>query len=273
VDQVVFHGRGLHSGERCAVTLRRAPGPFVFEHEGEEFSRHELTLVRADRGVCVRALNRGFEVDLVEHLFAALAGLHVQSGIAVRVRGPELPLLDGAALEFAAAVRALDPPRSPPRLRVTRAETIEVGESRYEFRPHRGIRIELDAEFAEPLGASRATWDGSAAQFLREIAPARTFGWRSEALELRARGRAAHVDPDSVVVLEEDGSVLPPGRAPEPGELARHKLLDLLGDTYFYGGPPLGSVFAHRPGHPRTHAALQEALARELLAPMPGPAA
>jgi UDP-3-O-[3-hydroxymyristoyl] N-acetylglucosamine deacetylase len=273
VDQVVFHGRGLHSGERCAVTLRRAPGPFVFEYEDDEISRNELELVRTDRGVCVRAPNRGFEVDLVEHLFAALAGLHVQSGIAVRVRGPELPLLDGGALELAAAVRALDPPRSAPRLRVTRAETIEVGESRYEFRPHPGVRIELDAVFAPPFGTARAAWDGSAAQFFRDIAPARTFGWRNEGLALRARGRAAHVDPYSVIVLEDDGSVLPPGRAPEPSELARHKLLDLLGDSYFYGGPPLGSLFAHRPGHQRTHAALQEALARELLAPMPGPAA
>ena len=273
MDQVVFHGRGLHSGERCAVTLRHAAGPFVFEHEGDQISRHELELVRADRGVCVRAQSRGFEVDLVEHLFAALAGLHVQSGIAVRVRGPELPLLDGGAFELAAAVRALDPPRSPPRLRVTRAETIELGESRYEFRPYPGIRIELATEFAPPLGTAHAIWDGSVARFLREIAPARTFGWRKEGLSLRARGRAAHVDPDSVIVLEEDGSVLPPGRAPAPSELARHKLLDLLGDTYFYGGPPLGSLFAHRPGHARTHAALQEALARELLAPMPGPAA
>ena len=273
MDQVVFHGRGLHSGERCALTLSRAPGPFCFEHEDDQISRNELELVRADRGVCLRAQGRGFEVDLVEHLFGALAGLQVQSGISVKVRGPEPPLLDGGALELAAAIRALDPPRSPPRLRITREETIELGESRYEFRPHPGIRIEVDAVFAEPFGSTRACWDGSATQFLREIAPARTFGWRNEGLSLRARGRAAHVDPDSVIVLEEDGSVLPPGRAPEPNELARHKLLDLLGDTYFYGGPLLGSLFAYRPGHPRTHAALQEALARELLAPMPGPAA
>jgi UDP-3-O-[3-hydroxymyristoyl] N-acetylglucosamine deacetylase len=271
VDKVVFHGRGLHSGERCAVTLRRTAGPFCFEYEGDEISRQELELVRVDRGVSVRAQNRGFEVDLVEHLFAALAGLHVQSGIAVNVRGPELPLLDGGSLELAAAVRALDPPRSPPRLRITRAATIELGESRYEFRPHPGIRVELVAVF-DPFGTTRAPSDASVAQFLKEIAPARTFGWRDEAHDLRARGRAAHVDLDSVIVLEADGSVLAPGRPLEPNELARHKLLDLLGDTYLYGGPPLGALLVQRSGHSRTHRALQEALAREVLAPMPGPA-
>lgn len=265
MDQVIFHGRGLHSGERCSVALRRAPGPICFERDGAQASREELELVRLDRGVRVRAPRLDIEIDLVEHVFAALGGLHVQSGIAIEVRGPELPLLDGAALELAHAIRALEPPRAAPRLKVIRAGRIEIDESVYEFEPIDGIRIDVEVVFDAPaLGVEKAGWDGTVARFLREIAPARTFGFRREAEMLRAIGRAAHVDPHAVIVLEDDGRAAEGG--PLPGELGRHKLLDLIGDLYLYGGPPLGAVFARRPGHAATHAAVREAKQRGLIA-------
>ena len=119
-------------------------------------------------------------------------------------------------------------------------------------------------EFA-PLGPESAHWEGTRAAFLGEIAAARTFGFRSQAADLRARGRAAFVNPRSVIVLEDDGHVLPPGLPPRPGELGRHKLLDLLGDLYLYGGPPRGRIDATRPGHRNNHLALREALASGLL--------
>ena len=45
-----------------------------------------------------------------------------------------------------------------------------------------------------------------------------------------------------------------------PGEPARHKLLDLLGDLYLHGGPPLGRVRVTRPGHASNARALRRAL-------------
>jgi UDP-3-O-acyl-N-acetylglucosamine deacetylase len=43
----------------------------------------------------------------------------------------------------------------------------------------------------------------------------------------------------------------------EPREPARHKLCDLLGDLYIYGGPPLGDLRAVAPGHAANHHAFQ----------------
>ena len=116
MEEIVFHGRGLHSGEPCAVALSRRPGPLCFETKKGQATREQLEVLRADRGVCVRAARIGLKVDLIEHLFAAFGGLGVQQGIRIEVlRGPEIPLLDGAALEFAAAVKALAPPRGARR--------------------------------------------------------------------------------------------------------------------------------------------------------------
>ncbi len=53
--------------------------------------------------------------------------------------------------------------------------------------------------------------------------------------------------------------ILARGRPFEADEPARHKLLDLIGDLFLYGGPPRGSVSASRPGHWATHEAMQRA--------------
>jgi UDP-3-O-[3-hydroxymyristoyl] N-acetylglucosamine deacetylase len=184
--------------------------------------------------------------------------------VEIVVTGPEVPLLDGGARELALAIAALSPGHSTPALTVVQEGTIHVGSSRYVFEHADGICVEVHVEF-EGVGAESASWDGSAERFLSEIAPARTFGFRREAAELRASGRAAHVDPHAVIVLEDDGSVVAPGRPPGEGELARHKLLDLLGDFFLFAGPARGRLVATRPGHAATQRAIRQALEYGLL--------
>jgi UDP-3-O-[3-hydroxymyristoyl] N-acetylglucosamine deacetylase len=259
MDWVSFHGRGLHSGALCGVQLALAPGAVHFETVHGPLGLDALHVARTDRGVKLVSRAFEFELDLVEHLLAAFGGLGIYKGVAIRAFGPEVPLLDGGALSFATALRALDVTRSAPRLRVAHEARIVSGASIYDFEPAKATELVVQVEFAQ-RGPESATWNGSAAEFTKDFAPARTFGFRSEHEALLTRGRASHVDPESVLILEDDGSVLPPASAPTANELARHKLLDLVGDLYFFGGPPVGRIRAARPGHTATHAAIRRAL-------------
>ncbi len=264
MDCVAFYGRGLHGGALCSVRLMRRPGPLVFAHGPGAAPIAELCVVRTDRGVCVEAPRIGLKVDLVEHLCAALAGLGVRRDLAVAVIGGEVPLLDGGARELAAALQALELPREPAPLRVARAGEIKVEDAVYRFAPAAGPRLEVEVCFPG-VGTEHASYEDDAQRFMREIAPARTFGYAREAEELRAQGRARHVDPSAVLVLGPDGESLLASAPRAPGELARHKLLDLMGDLFLHGGPPRGLISATRPGHAATHRAVREALDRGLL--------
>jgi UDP-3-O-[3-hydroxymyristoyl] N-acetylglucosamine deacetylase len=113
-------------------------------------------------------------------------------------------------------------------------------------------------DFADPRIAKTARWDGDPRDFRERIAAARTFGFAHEVEALAARGLASHVAPESVVVFAPD-AVLFSGRPFTADEPARHKLLDLAGDLFVHGGPPIGRVIAHRPGHAATHAAMRDA--------------
>jgi UDP-3-O-[3-hydroxymyristoyl] N-acetylglucosamine deacetylase len=259
VDYVTFSGRGLHSGLRCSVRLRRAVGPFRLQAGSEHATREELRVVRTDRGVTVEAERTALRVDLVEHLFSALAGLGIQDDLAVEVTGPEVPLLDGAALELALALRGLALPRRPPRLRIVRAGKLDVDGSAYEFLPGDSVEVQVDVEFS-PLPCQRASWNGSPESYVTQIAPARTFGFERDRALLLSAGRARFVDPNVVLVLDDGGAPVAPCAPLGPNELARHKLLDLLGDLYVYGGPLLGTLRAFRPGHRANHQVLATAL-------------
>ncbi|MDB4995828.1 MAG: UDP-3-O-[3-hydroxymyristoyl] N-acetylglucosamine deacetylase [Myxococcaceae bacterium] len=277
MSRVELEGRGLFGGAISRVVLTRT------ELDHVRVSVAGSTFVRADdlRVLStVRTTTVGcgcVKLALVEHLFAALAAASVRSCLDVEVSTGELPLLDGGAALWCAALAKLGLDgradlardaawltKDQPRLRILEAGNVEVGDSEYRFALARGIAVEVDVDFDDARVARSAHWDGTPQAFSDRIASARTFLRFADADAMLAAGLAAEVDPKSVVVLAGD-AIHAAGRAFEADEPARHKLLDLLGDLYVHGGPPFGTVSARRPGHAATHRAIAVALDRGIL--------
>lgn len=263
----VLRGVALHRGGPATVRLDAAAGPITIVQRGAEATLASLHVARADRGVTLASVDGRVRVDLVEHLFAALGGLGVRSGVRITLDDDEMPLLDGGARLFAEAILALALPReaAPRELEITRNASISRGNAVYDFAPGSDVALAVDVEFRAPVGRESAAWSGDAADFLERIAPARTFGWADEHAALLASGRAAAVDLDAVLVYGDAGAIA--GCKPATkDEAARHKLLDLIGDLAIHGGPPRGALTVRRPGHAATHAVVAEAFATGVLA-------
>lgn len=277
---VGLSGYALHAGVVTTLTLTRHTGPVTFIRGSRRAELPNLRVTRTDFGVAV-ADDNGFEVDLVEHFLAALGGMGIAGDVLATLEGPELPILDGGSLAFVEALARLEIPPKPRQWVVHKPGKLAWKESTYEFEVAGDIEIVVDTEFAHPtLGHQRATWNGDPRSFASEIAPARTFGFVKDANDLWRTGRAAlaalasrgsaaatKAFSDAVLVFDEDGRVNDKSsRAPLlPDELARHKLLDLIGDLTLYGGPPEGHVRAVRPGHTATHRIMGEAMALGIL--------
>jgi UDP-3-O-[3-hydroxymyristoyl] N-acetylglucosamine deacetylase len=269
-----LEGFALHAGTPGSVTLSRHEGPITFGRGAERAELESLRVARTDCGVTLGD-ERGFEVDLVEHLLAALAGLGIRRGVLAVVEGPELPILDGGARMFAEALAHLEIPKEPPDLRVLRRARLDFEDSSYEFEPWDSVEIAVETIFAHPaIGHQSAGWDGDPRSFCDDIAPARTFGFTTDASSLWGRGRAllaararsgdeaaANTMNEAVLSIDSSSDV----RSLTVGEPAKHKLLDLLGDLFFYGGPPAGRIVARRPGHTATHRIVPRAIAHGIL--------
>ena len=91
--------------------------------------------------------------------------------------------------------------------------------------------------------------------YAEEIAPARTYGFRSELETLHAHGLALGASAQNVLALSDRGAPLtdddgnwitPPRFLDEP---VRHKLLDLIGDLALVGQPLQAHIIAIKPSH------------------------
>lgn len=287
---VVVEGRGLHTGAWSRVTLCPAVGPVRLSVGAIETEIDRLSIAGTEWATTVevgteRAVELGTEravevgqerattvevsadhirVATVEHLLAALGGLGIREGLVFRVEGPECPLLDGGAAKWCELLAGMDlTPRSPP-LRVVRDGVVQVGASRYEFRVAEGIDIHVHFETNDVRVTPEARWQGDPADFRARIAPARTFAFFDHIDRLALGGLARGVDPAAVILLAPDAiHCLAPYSPDEP---ARHKLLDLVGDSYLWGGPPLGRMRVLRPGHSANARALRQARTEGILA-------
>jgi UDP-3-O-[3-hydroxymyristoyl] N-acetylglucosamine deacetylase len=257
--QVILDGVGLHTGAQVRTVLEVCSGPVLLHADGARAAIEELTVVSSARSTTVEARASGLRVATVEHLLAALAGLGIRDGVAIGIDGPEMPLLGGGAKEWCDALRQLGVAPRRAKLRVVREAAIEVGPSRYELSPCDGTRVEVSLEFDDARLAPNAFWQGDADDFQWRIAPARTFAFSAEVDELLRGGLVRHVDRGSVLLISPE-AIHCAGRPFSPDEPARHKLLDLLGDAYLHGGPPMGRLRAIRPGHAANARAFRQAI-------------
>jgi UDP-3-O-[3-hydroxymyristoyl] N-acetylglucosamine deacetylase len=101
---------------------------------------------------------------------------------------------------------------------------------------------------AAPIGTQILEYDGGPEDYLRDIAPARTFVMREDIEALHAAGLALGGSLDNAVVVDAAG-VETSGGLRFPDEFARHKILDLLGDLAALGRPLAAHIVAVRAGH------------------------
>jgi UDP-3-O-[3-hydroxymyristoyl] N-acetylglucosamine deacetylase len=264
---LTIEGVGLHSGAK--VTLRLLPSA---ANTGLFFVRTDLAHQPAipvqarfvtDTALATTLGRDGVKVGTVEHLLAALQGLGVDN-LRMEIDGPEVPIMDGSAAPFAqrmaeAGLRLLGEPRK--FLVIKRAVTVSEGDKHATFAPARRLRIDCTIDFKHPLISDQQfTMEFDDRTFLRDVAPARTFGFLRDVDKLRSLGLARGGSLDNAVVVD-DFSILNPGGLRFPDEFVRHKLLDALGDVALLGFPVIGALTAFKTGH-----ALNQKLVTQVLA-------
>lgn len=263
-------GVGLHSGASATVRLAPAdqPGFWLGWLNQPTLPLQRLQPAQVvDARLCTALELEGGRLATVEHLLAALAGTGITQA-QIWVEGPEIPLLDGSALPWVeaigevglasvAGVPTAPAPASP--------LTLHQGVSFVTALPADQLGLAAAIEFPEPaIGRQLFSLSLTPERFVAEIAPARTFGLRSQVEQLRAAGLIQGGGLDNALVCDGERWLNPPLRfADEP---VRHKLLDLIGDLALVG-LPRAQVFAYRGSH-----GLHTALAAALAAPSSSPA-
>lgn len=259
-NPVEYRGVGLHSGKEARVTLEPAEAgngvTFVRVdlEEEPEVRANGAYMKSRERRTCLQ--NGRAEVYTCEHLLASLYALGIDNAV-VKIDCEEVPGMDGSAADFVAGLKGA----GIVELRAQR-QTYQVKEPIYvregnaslvALPGNGGLTIEYHLDYPANNGQPEPTrqtvgFHLSPETFEREIAPARTFVFEHEVEALRAAGLGKGANAQNTLVVRNGGSVVDNTLRCDD-ELARHKVLDLLGDLAVTGIDLDAHIIATRSGH------------------------
>ena len=273
-------GKGLHTGLAIKATFCPAPAG-----HGYKFKRIDLedapvidavaeNVVETQRGTVIA---RGdANVSTIEHALAALYAAGVDNCL-IEVNAPELPILDGSAIEYAQKIEEVGVEEQAEEkdyyIVKQKMEVVDekTGASIIAL-PDEDFSVETMIEFNSPVLSNQFAMLGNIDKFKDEIAASRTFVFVREVEPLVSNNLIKGGDLDNAIVIYDspmsqenldklaDLMGVPHKNVSELGyinnkplvydnEPARHKLLDVLGDIALIGRPLKGRIIAVRPGH------------------------
>ena len=255
---VSFSGTGIHSGEQASLIIKpSSEGRVFFRRMDLGGLEVQVDARKIDALNCSCLVFESGRIQTLEHLLAVLYVLGLDS-VELELQGEEIPILDGSAAPLAKAVlqAGVQPvPQRAKAVRILQSHTIEEKGASLSFFPDPDFRVSYAIDFSHPLiGRQEMSVSLTRKLFLEEIAPARTFGFLKDAVELRKRGLALGGSLDNAVVLDEKKVISGPLRFQD--EFVRHKVLDLIGDLALFGHPLFGHFRAERAGHRLHHQAV-----------------
>jgi UDP-3-O-[3-hydroxymyristoyl] N-acetylglucosamine deacetylase len=269
-SQATVTGVGVHSGLPVSLTVGPASvdAGFIFVRTGLDGCDREVRAVAesviATEFATVLGDREAPLVSTAEHVLAALRGMGVDNAT-IEVDGPEVPIMDGSAAAFVAAIdQAGIVSQSAARrfIQVTKPVQVAIGDSFGELRPHTsGFRADVEIDFPNPvIGRQVYSLDLSPERFRRDISRARTFGCVNDVARLWSAGFALGASFENSVVFDETRLLNTEGLR-YSDECVRHKVLDVIGDLALAGLPLLGAFRSVRGGHKLNHAVLTALLA------------
>jgi UDP-3-O-[3-hydroxymyristoyl] N-acetylglucosamine deacetylase len=266
-ERVSCSGVALHAGSVVNLALLPAPANHGITFARTDIAGRPEVPARVENVVddtLATTLGRGAAtVATVEHLLAALAGLGVDN-CRVELDGPEVPAMDGSSAPFVRMLESAGIREQPAmkRFLVVR-DDVTVSENGREVRisPANGFAVRYRIDFKHPLISDQELeLNFSERSFVREIAPARTFGFLKDVERMQAMGLGRGGSLENAIVIDEF-NILNPGGLRYPDEFVRHKILDAVGDLALLGMPVMGRLHAVKSGHAMHHRLAQELLA------------
>ena len=181
-------------------------------------------------------------IHVVEHLFSALYGLDLFN-VRIDVFGNELPFFDGSSRAYTEELKRITAKEKPSGFCLDKKVLVSHASSFIIYEPLKEDILIIDMELFHPfIGKQQINLQITEKSYLEEIAPARTFAFTDE-----MDPRLKDLPPYGIGVTKDNIYSTEPLRYKD--ELARHKILDLLGDLYVLQKRLVGKITGRNTSH------------------------
>jgi UDP-3-O-[3-hydroxymyristoyl] N-acetylglucosamine deacetylase/3-hydroxyacyl-[acyl-carrier-protein] dehydratase len=250
-----LHGKGLHTGEECTLTLVPAPANhgIVFRRT-DLYGKPELALnpegTGADMVRQTTISDGNTSVHTPEHVLSALVGCGIDN-VTIELHGKECPILDGSARPYVQLIQQAEPVEQDAEreyLVIGEAVSVSAKASSLIVLPWDGLKITCTSADDRGIHTQHLSLDITPENYTAQLASARTFTVYEDIEPLLKMGKIQGGSLDCAIVLKGD-KILSKEPLRFPDEFVRHKILDILGDIALLGRPLKGHIVAVRPGH------------------------
>jgi len=254
-----YSGKGIHSAEETTITFRPSGADTGVIFVRTDIEGNPRIPARIENAAEVDRVARrtilsanGVEVNTVEHILAALAGMGIDN-VEVLLdtseaadpsdgsSGPLVELLGKAGMQDLGVPKRIIKIVEPVSMRQGNVELIALPSDSFDV----SFTIDYDNEI---IGTQYASMKVTPESFSKEIAPARTFALLKDVDHLRDQGLIKGGSLENSVVVADD-HILNEEPLRFPDEFVRHKILDFVGDLHLLGHPVRGRFIVVRSGH------------------------
>ena len=264
-EKIDLKGVGLHNGVEVNLTVKPSK-----PNTGIIFKRVDLNsnnIIHAnfknvvEPVLCTKLVNEnGIAISTIEHLMAAFYGEGIDN-VLVEVDAPEIPIMDGSAIEFVDAIRSVGvKEQNEPRkfIKVLKKVEIKDGQKFISIEPlSQDLIIDFEIIFNNPLIRTRRKEFKLSNNDLTEIYNSRTFCLYEEIDNIKRMGLAKGGSLDNAIVVQ-GSKILNEDGLRNRHEFVYHKILDCLGDIMLSGNRIFGHIKTSQGGHALTNKLLMK---------------
>lgn len=246
--EISFKGIGLDKGKECEAILRPNERKGILFLLGKEFfPLREAGITYSKRGTSL--IFEKESVLYIEHLMSAIYGTGIDDLI-IEIKGDEIPFFDGSAkifvekilekgliekeenLEFYKVKKAFSKIFNGSKISILPSEDFEIS---YRFTREPYLKYKFDFLY-------------SSENYIKEIAPSKTFITYDEAKVLKESGFFGGGD-ENLAIIFKDKEIINKSILTFEDEPARHKILDVIGDISLLGKRFKGKFLFEGTGH------------------------
>jgi UDP-3-O-acyl N-acetylglucosamine deacetylase len=256
--EIVFSGKGLHTGNLAEVKLKPALPNTGIKFVRVDVGKKPVVIPANYRNV--KDVKRGTTLGIdnvvvctVEHILSALHGLEIDN-IEIELNNNELPIFDGSAIEFVKYIlKAEIVEQNCERKYIVIKEPIIYSGSNnlteIKAYPSDKLVIDCSIQYDHPIvNKQEYCFVFNTENFINLIAPSKTFCFDFEIETIRKKGLAKGGGLENTIVIGLD-KIHNENKLKFKDEFVRHKILDFLGDIYLLGYQLKAHIIAVRTGH------------------------
>ncbi len=253
-------GIGVHSGKEIKVWVEEGEGKDIVFYNKKRNCKLSLQIEYVKNFSSTFLIKENCEIKTIEHFMAVVYILGLDS-IRFSISGDEFPILDGSAKEIVDLMLTHSEITGEKKdfFLINKKGVVVEKDSFIEYCPSDDFSVDYTIVYKHPsIGEMNFSIMISEEAFIKEISPARTFGFLKDAEYLKSKGYALGASFENTVVFDNEKLLNPPLRF--ENEMVRHKILDFIGDLSFLRKPVKGCFKVYKGGH-----SLHIKLVKELL--------